>query len=132
MGYHFSCLKWYERVRSNSPQYETNKVWATQSPHIFYNDCTPEVAEAMAASLTHHSWRCFFSNVTYAAWRDIPSTYLVCENDNAIPGSAQEGLLENTPGHLFEIERCQASHSPFLSMPKETADVIRRAAGEKL
>lgn len=132
LGMHLQAVKNDQPYPWMMVDYETNKVWATQSPHILYNDCTPEVAKAMTASLTHHSWRCFFSNVTYAAWRDIPSTYLVCENDNAIPGSTQEGMLKNTPGHLFEIERCQAGHSPFLSMPKETADVIRRAAGEKL
>lgn len=37
-----------------------------------------------------------------------------------------------TPGALFEEERCSAGHSPFLSMPRFTADVIRRAAGEKI
>lgn len=74
---------------------------------------------------------CFCSAASYAAWKHIPSTYLVCENDNAIPLQAQEMMI-GQPGANFTVERCAASHSPFLSMPDFTVDVIRRAAGEKV
>lgn len=39
-------------------------------------------------------------------------------------------MLEKVGQGRFDVERCGASHSPFLSMPKLTSEVIRRAAGE--
>ncbi|KAK0299670.1 hypothetical protein LTR82_018341, partial [Friedmanniomyces endolithicus] len=52
---------------------------------IFYNDCTPEQIEAASRDITPMSTLCLLLPVTYAAWKHIPSTYLVCGKDNAIP-----------------------------------------------
>lgn len=71
-----------------------------------------------------------WSKVTYPAYKHIPSTYLLCEKDNAIPLAAQEGMLAGTDVK-FDVERCAAGHSPFLSMPEFVAEVVRRAAGEE-
>lgn len=98
---------------------------------LFYNDVDPEIAKVMVEGLKSQSYGAFLSKVTYTAWRDIPSTYLICENDKCLPVELQEAMMK-TPGALFEEERCSAGHSPFLSMPRFTADVIRRAAGEKI
>jgi len=98
---------------------------------LFYNDVDPETAKVMVEGLKSQSYGAFLSKVTYTAWRDIPSTYLICENDKCLPVELQEAMMK-TPGALFEEERCRAGHSPFLSMPRFTADVIRRAAGEKI
>ena len=100
-----------------------------RNEEIFYNDCTTEQIEAARAAIRPQSTLCFLLPLTYAAWKHIPSTYLVCENDKAIPLAAQEGMIAQ-PGASFTVERCKASHSPFLSMPDFTAEVVRRAAGE--
>jgi len=102
---------------------------ATRSDEIFYNDIPKEKAGECIANLQHQSVKSFSSPQTYAAWKYIPSTYLICEDDMAIPAVAQEAMATQ-PGANMTIERLKASHSPFLSKPKETADVIRRAAGE--
>ena len=78
----------------------------------------------MHTSMVHHC-------VKYAAWKHIPSTYMVCEGDQAIKLAAQEGMIAQ-PGANFTVERCGSSHSPFVSMPDFTAEVVRRAAGEKI
>ncbi|KAK1092823.1 hypothetical protein LTR48_003566 [Friedmanniomyces endolithicus] len=96
---------------------------------IFYNDCTPEQIEAASKDIRPQSTLCFLLPLTHAAWNHIPSTYLVCEN-NAIPLVAQETKIAH-PEASFTVERCAASHSPALSMPDFTADVVRRAAGAK-
>jgi hypothetical protein len=71
------------------------------------------------------------SRSTHLAWRVIPSTYLMCEKDQAIPLAVQEAFV--APDREFwEVERCDADHSPFLSRPQLTANVIRRASGEKI
>lgn len=61
----------------------------------------------------------------------IPSTYLICEKDNAIPLSAQEGMVKaaQNAGADFTSEKFDTGHSPFLVKPKETAEFLMRAAG---
>ena len=98
---------------------------------IFYNLCTPEVAEENARQLSCLARGLCESKPTYAAWKHIPSTYLICENDKAIPPAAQEAMVSQ-PGAKFDVVRCEGDHSPFLSLPDFTAEVVRRAAGEEL
>ncbi|TKA37268.1 hypothetical protein B0A54_11253 [Friedmanniomyces endolithicus] len=103
----------------------------TRVGEIFYNDCSPEQIEAAKRDIKPQSTLCFLLPLTYAAWKHIPSTYLVCEKDMGIPVVAQEAMISQ-PGADFTVERCGASHSPFLSIPDFTAGVVRRAAGEKV
>ncbi|TKA80492.1 hypothetical protein B0A55_02302 [Friedmanniomyces simplex] len=103
----------------------------TRVGEIFYNDCTPQQIDAAAREIRPQSTLCFLLPLTYAAWKSIPSTYLVCERDSALPVAAQEAMVAQ-PGAEFTVERCAAGHSPFLSMPDFTAEVVRRAAGERI
>ncbi|KAI7356456.1 hypothetical protein KC354_g10408 [Hortaea werneckii] len=111
---------------------DKSMIYPETAGQVFYNDCPTQVAEEQKkhirpippSVLSAHKAR-------YAAWKHIPSTYMVCEQDNAIPLAAQEALISQ-PGAQFRVERCSASHSPFLSMPDLTAEVVRRAAGEQV
>jgi pimeloyl-ACP methyl ester carboxylesterase len=69
------------------------------------------------------------STLTYAAWRHIPSTYLICEADKALPPAAQEQIVARSAGAIT-AERCSAGHSPFLSQPDVVAKVIQKMAQE--
>lgn len=97
----------------------------------FYNQCSPAQQEDLPKQLQSHAWKTFLSPVTYTAWRDIPSTFLFCENDNVIPPEVQGAMLK-VEGNLFEVGICNGDHSPFASRPERTAEVIRKAAGENL
>jgi pimeloyl-ACP methyl ester carboxylesterase len=96
---------------------------------VFYNDLPKDVADHWYSKLTFQSVASFQRKQTYSAWKYIPTTYVICELDKAIPPAAQEGMASQEGG-LFTIERINSSHSPFLSKPKETAEVIRKAVGE--
>lgn len=110
---------------------EGGTVRSSQEKDIFYNKCSPEVAEEQIAKLELFAKGTFESRPTYAAWKHIPCTYLVCENDHAIPLVAQEAMIAQE-GANFDVVRCSADHSPFLCMPDFTAEVVRRAAGEEI
>jgi pimeloyl-ACP methyl ester carboxylesterase len=97
----------------------------------FYHDVDPEVAKQAVEKLGRHSVAAKWSVPTYAAWKHIPSTYMVCEEDRGIPLAAQEAMI-SAPRANFTVERCKSAHSPFLSMPDFTAEVVRRAAGETI
>lgn len=69
--------------------------------------------------------------VTYTAYLEIPSTYIVCENDQALASCFQERMVAQGNGAL-RVERCNEGHSPFLSNPTYIVDCIRRAAGASI
>ncbi|KXT01481.1 hypothetical protein AC578_9554 [Pseudocercospora eumusae] len=97
--------------------------------HVFYNDMSPEDQKSAIATLKPHSYQTAHTVVTYAGWKHVPSTYIYCSKDNAIPLHIQHMMVEEF-GKGFDIrtETLEASHSPFWSMPKETAEAVMRAA----
>lgn len=105
--------------------------YANDTVSWFYNQCSSTQHTQLPKKLQSHAWKSFLSTVTYTAWKDVPSTFLVCENDNAVNLESREAMLR-TKGNLFEIERCDADHSPPASRPERTAMVIRKAAGERI
>jgi pimeloyl-ACP methyl ester carboxylesterase len=62
----------------------------------------------------------------------IPSTYIVCTNDMAIPLAGQEGMIakakELAPTSFDVIERSDAGHSPFVSQPEWLTEKLIKAA----
>ncbi|KAJ5949976.1 hypothetical protein N7454_001560 [Penicillium verhagenii] len=99
---------------------------------IFYNDCTPSQVDSAVAALRPHSYQCFHTICTYAAWKHVPSTYLYCLQDAAIPLPVQKMMVEGTAdGFGMKTETLDASHSPFISQPDGLTAAIRRAAGEE-
>ena len=65
---------------------------------------------------------------TTAAWKELPSTYVVCTQDAAVPPAAQEAMAARAQ----TVEHLDASHSPFLSRPDETAEIVALAALERV
>jgi pimeloyl-ACP methyl ester carboxylesterase len=83
----------------------------------FYADCE----EAPVDRLVPHPLDAFSTPVTDAAWASVPSTYVLCSQDQALHVDAQR----------FFATRCtttvelHASHSPMLSMPARVAEILR-------
>ena len=91
---------------------------------VFYNTCAPEVADAAAARLRPQTIASFVQPVKAVAWRDVPSTYVICDLDNAIPVPAQEAMATRAD----TTHRLASDHSPFLTDPDAVAALIRDAA----
>jgi pimeloyl-ACP methyl ester carboxylesterase len=89
----------------------------------FYADVDGPAADAAIARLGHQSLESFRQPLTAAAWRTVPSTFVVCEQDRAIPPAAQLAMARRSR----RVVRMAASHSPFLSRPAEVAAIL---AGE--
>jgi pimeloyl-ACP methyl ester carboxylesterase len=58
--------------------------------------------------------------VRSAAWQHVPSTYLVCAQDQGTPADRQREFAGRATG-VVELE---AGHHPFLSRPAEVRDLI--------
>ena len=96
---------------------------AERSEEVLYGDCAPEVATAAAARLTRQSVAAIATPQTAAAWRQLPSTYLICDEDRAVPPPAQEAMS----ARAGTVRRVAASHSPFLSRPDDVTEVVLEA-----
>lgn len=100
--------------------------------HYFYNDFDDAEANRWSETLRPMSRLAFEGKTTYAAYMDIPSSYLMCTKDNALPLPAQQGMVQAAVacGAKIRVESVEAGHSPFLSKLEQTSAFIRRAAGE--
>jgi pimeloyl-ACP methyl ester carboxylesterase len=96
-------------------------VRVTTPEPVFYNGVDPELTERAVNRLGLHSVGALTQPLSRAAWRELPSTYVVCERDQAIPVSAQEAMAQRAG----EVLRMDAGHSPFLSHPAELAGLLR-------
>jgi pimeloyl-ACP methyl ester carboxylesterase len=99
-----------------------------------YSNLPAEEAAAWYAMLKPMSLKAWQSELSYEAYRDVRSTYLICEADEAIPVKQQERMIravgEADGEDVVWVERCGSGHSPMLKCPVRVVEVIRRAAGE--
>jgi pimeloyl-ACP methyl ester carboxylesterase len=93
---------------------------------LFYGDCDDETQRRSTDRMRPMPLAPFAEPATEAAWRRIPSTYVVCTQDNAIPVELQRNVFAPRAGEVVELE---ASHSPFFSQPDDVAEILARAAG---
>ncbi len=100
-------------------------VVATSPEEVFFNGCPADLTAAAVGRLGLQSRAAFEQPLTRAAWREVPSTYVVCEDDRAIPLSAQEQMAQRAG----DVVRMPDGHSPFLSSPAELARLLRDVAG---
>ncbi len=70
----------------------------------------------------------FGSSVDQAAWKTIPSWYIVSQDDKAINPEQERFYAKRINAKTTEIK---SSHVPFLSHPAEVVRVIEQAAGAK-
>jgi pimeloyl-ACP methyl ester carboxylesterase len=64
--------------------------------------------------------------VEHAAWKTIPSWYLVSQDDRAINPELERFYAKRMGARTTEIK---SSHVPFLSHPAAVARLIEQAAG---
>lgn len=93
---------------------------ANRPAEVFYADVDPSVAEDAAARLVPQSVASFADAVEAVGWRDVASTYVIAEQDAALPPSLQEQQAQRAT----HVERLDASHSPFLSQPEAVTDLL--------
>lgn len=92
---------------------------------VFAGGATPEEADVMAAVQKPLSVISFGSKQGSPAWKQIPSWYLVCTDDQMIPPPAQEFFAKRMDATVRSVK---SSHTPFVSHPDAVTDIIVSAA----
>jgi len=87
---------------------------------VFFGDVPQDLIDAALPRLTTQTLSSFAAPQTRAAWQDIPSTYVICDEDRALPPPAQEAMSQAAT-HVITLN---SSHSPFLCQPERVAQIL--------
>jgi pimeloyl-ACP methyl ester carboxylesterase len=98
---------------------------------FFYHDLPKEEADYYTSQLTTHSLKSLFEGRehVYSGFQDLPTWYLGTIEDKGLPVFVQRmqvGMARAMGAQVVHRE-LRTSHSPFLSMPVETAEFIAEA-----
>jgi hypothetical protein len=101
---------------------------------MFYQDLDDSTVAELSKDLQPHSFGAFWSTTTYAAWRYIPTTYVVCNGDKPSTVMAAQYLVDSAKASgqhkIDNVVKVDAGHSPFISMPEWTAKLLIEEAGK--
>src|SRR6478735_10843026 len=98
-----------------------------QFHEYFAADLPAERAAFMARSQVLNFADNFSATITTAAWRTKPSWMVVAGSDRTINPELERWYAQRAGSHKVEV--AGASHSVYVSHPREVADVIESAAG---
>src|ERR1700723_2123301 len=97
-----------------------------QFHELFAADLPGDRAAFMAGSQVFNFADNFSATITTAAWRTKPSWMVVAGSDRTINPALEGWYAKRAHSHAVEV--AGASHSVYVSHPKEVADVIESAA----
>ncbi|KAF2681998.1 alpha/beta-hydrolase [Lentithecium fluviatile CBS 122367] len=106
----------------------TITVQPEHAKSMFYQDLDNDTVAGLAKELQPHSFGAFWSTTTHAAWRYIPTTYIICTADMPTTVTAAQYLVdsakESGPHKIDNLIKVDAGHSPFISKPEWTASTL--------
>jgi pimeloyl-ACP methyl ester carboxylesterase len=89
-----------------------------QAPALFYGDSDPATVAKVLPLLRPMRGGGHLKGAP--AWKSIPSTYVVCTEDGALPLAAQREMATRADA----VVEWPTDHSPFLTRPRELATLI--------
>ena len=98
-------------------------IKAELAPAAFMHDCDEAAVAGALERLTRQPLAVFGQTPRAVAWREKPSTYVVCAEDRATPAEAQRGFARRA-GRVVELP---TGHNPMLSWPEGLAQVLAEA-----
>jgi pimeloyl-ACP methyl ester carboxylesterase len=93
----------------------------------FYNETLPEVARA-ASQRMRPTLAVGSASPGADPWRSVPTTYIVCERDQALAPDMQRVMAKRAG----RVESIDTDHSPFVSRPEEFYEILLSIAGGPL
>ncbi|KAJ7673800.1 Alpha/beta hydrolase fold-1 [Mycena polygramma] len=101
------------------------------SAAVNFSDLPAEEGIAWASKMPNHATASFTDKLTYAAYKDIPVSYLFCEEDRCIPPKLQNEIIARMEaemaGRKVDRHSLKTSHCPMASQPGKLVAVIREA-----
>jgi pimeloyl-ACP methyl ester carboxylesterase len=106
------------------PEEGTMGLRAEPTPAALMQDCDEEAVAGALKRLTRQPLAVFGQSPRGVAWREKPSTYVVCAQDRATPPKVQREYAKRAD----RVVEMPTGHHPMLSRPELLARVIAEAA----
>ncbi|KAL9621536.1 MAG: hypothetical protein Q9160_004066 [Pyrenula sp. 1 TL-2023] len=116
-----------EHVHRSAPFFDIrgDKLFCTSPRSFLFNDIIDDAqAQAEVEKLTFQPGFGWDAKIEYAAWTEIPSAYLMCLKDNAIPVALQRALAYTA--RCDPVGECEAGHCAPITKPKDVAEFVIR------
>lgn len=89
---------------------------------------SPEEQQKAIAKLQPQPQKSFNEPAVHEPWHEMPSMFLFCDQDQALPLAVQENLAKNLVDPVtYHVD---GSHSAFLSVPEQVIDGLELALKE--
>ncbi|KAL3429939.1 hypothetical protein BDV09DRAFT_200118 [Aspergillus tetrazonus] len=98
-----------KQLRKGTSSHADGRFFIKNGASTIYSDLTSAAATLWESRLIAQSCAVQTTGVTRPAYQYIPSTYLICENGQAIPPQIQEMFAGMAKAR---VERCDAGHEP--------------------
>jgi pimeloyl-ACP methyl ester carboxylesterase len=98
----------------------TSTIDPDQAVEAFYALSPADAARDATGRLRPMNAESLVSACQAAPWMRVPSTYVLCARDQAIPVEGQRHMAKSATSAVV----LDTDHSPFLSMPEETARIL--------
>jgi pimeloyl-ACP methyl ester carboxylesterase len=108
---------------------DDEKIVIKDPEDVFFHDVPKSEAEAWSSKVSTEPTQGWEIPLTYMGWREIPSHYILCEQDRMLPLPLQEhfsSLAGSVP------LRMDAGHFPHVSQPQQLTAIIQQIASGSL
>lgn len=104
-----------------------------RSAKLTFSDLPFEEGITWVKRLTLHSAPSFMNELTYAGYKDVDVSYLLCEKDLVVPLHIQKAgieMIERDMGKKVDVSSIPRDHCPMVHYPDEIAEWIVKVAGK--
>ena len=103
---------------------EGRRAWIdpVMARETMYGDCDPDTVRFAIERLRPQAVTPYRTPTSLREFPDVPSTYILCTEDRLVQPVWSERIARDRLG--VDPARLPGSHSPFLSRPRELADVL--------
>ena len=116
------CIEVHEQAADDS-KHDGRQLGSAETAHAFLEwlrDCDSEIQREATDKTARQSLAVLGQPVQSAAWQHVPSTYLVCAEDQGTTAELQREFA----GRAGSVVELDAGHHPFLSQPAAVCDLI--------
>ncbi|KAI0966916.1 Alpha/beta hydrolase fold-1 [Xylaria arbuscula] len=114
---------------SSGPQLD-DKGWLTlvdaeHNAAACFSDLAREQGLYYHSQFAQHSAVSFINKLTYAGYKDVPVSYLFCEDDLVVPAEVQRReieMIETETGSKVDVTSIKSGHCPNVSAPEKVVD----------
>ncbi|KAF2967418.1 hypothetical protein GQX73_g6173 [Xylaria multiplex] len=101
------------------------------SASICFSDLSREEGLYWHRQFSLHSAVSFTNTLTYPGYKDVPVSYLLCEDDLVIPAEIQRNeidMIEKEAGSKVDVTSIKAGHCPNAGVPEKVVDWLLHVA----